>query len=336
MRDFSTVSPQAIHREALRWFLRLRAPDCSPQEKDTFERWLAGHPAHCKEYESIQRLWDRMNILETNPMPEFEKIFRDRSPQASIWASANLFQFAVVAAMMLLVFGGVWWWNAMRVTVHPYQTATGERQTVTLPDGTVMELNTNTSLSVHLSSQERRVVLDKGEVYLTVAHESERPFIVLAEGGKILDIGTQFSVYTQEDTVLVTVAEGEVQVELDPESPRTTEGHIRHLTAGECLAYTHSGIWSEVEPIQPHLIAAWRRGKLIFEGIPLSEALQEVKRYWPGQIILADESLAGTKVKGIFDLKNLSGIFQALPQILPVQVTQDRAGRMILSRATHN
>jgi transmembrane sensor len=162
----------------------------------------------------------------------------------------------------------------------------------------------------------------KGKFSLTVAHEMGRQFIVSTKGGYIRDIGTRFSVYTQVDQVFIAVEEGAVEIDLDPKNRRARTGHIRHLIAGERIAYTSTGIWSEVEPISPHLIATWRKGKLIFEGMPLSAVIQEVKRYWPGQVILADHTLADTKVKGVFDIENLSGFFQALPQILPVQVTQ--------------
>ncbi|MGD9850589.1 MAG: FecR domain-containing protein [Nitrospirales bacterium] len=335
MKETPTSPSPAIHREALRWFLRLRSPDCTPQERQAFERWLTRHQAHGKEYEAAQTVWDQMRVLETNPLPEFEHLLRHRPPHHAPRNPASWVPFTLaVTAIMCLVVGGVWWWQAMQQTVIPYRTAMGEMQTVSLVDGTVMELNSRTSLTVHLSSQERRIDLEEGEVYVTVAHEEERPFIVSTKGGRIYDIGTQFSVHTQEDRVQVAVVEGEVRIELDSKSASETGEQAHYLTAGQRLAYTHAGIWSDVERVDTRLVAAWREGKLVFDGILLSEAIREVKRYWPGQIIIVDDSLAETKVKGNFDLKNLSGFFQALPQILPVQVTHDRAGRMIISRSS--
>lgn len=333
MTDSPIISGTAMHREALRWFLRLRAPDCTPGERQAFEQWLGRHPAHAREYESVQMLWDRMDVLNTHPLPEFDDLLRGRASPHSLWNPAALLPFTLaVTAMLVLVIGGAWWWKEMQTTVTPYQTAVGETHTVTLADGTVMEINTRTSLTVSLSSQERRIHLEEGEIYLTVVHEEELPFIVSTKGGRIRDIGTRFSVHSQEDRSVVAVAEDEVQITLQSERPGSIDGRIRHLQAGERIVYTNGEIWSDVERINTCLVAAWRQGKLIFEGIALQEAIQEVKRYWPEQIILAGPELADIKVKGIFDIKNLSGFFLALPQILPVQVTQDRAGRMILSR----
>ncbi len=275
-----------------------------------------------------------MTVFETNPLPEFEGILAEKTHSRSGWKSFGHLQVTLtVVVTMLLIIGGVRWGATNLVTVTSYQTAFGERETVTLSDGTVIELNTRTSLSVHMSTRERRVVLEDGEAYFTVAHEEERPFIVNAKGGHIRDIGTQFSVYTQEDRVLVAVKEGSVHISLDEsEHQDSNVTHSRQLTAGVRMAYTHTGRWTEVERIDSHMIAAWREGKIVFEGMALNEAIQEIKRYWPEQIILADTSLADTEVRGVIDIKNLAEFFQALPSMLPVQVTHDPRGRMILSK----
>jgi transmembrane sensor len=84
----------------------------------------------------------------------------------STWNIPNAIQLMVaVTASVLLIIGGFWWWSAAQSTIIPYQTARGKTQTVMLPDGTKLEVNGDTSLSVHLSSQERRIELEKGEIF---------------------------------------------------------------------------------------------------------------------------------------------------------------------------
>lgn len=327
------LSKRSASREATRWFLRLHAPDCLPAEKEAFNVWLASDPVHHQEYESVRLLWDRMHVLETKPMPEFKAIFEQSTPLPR-WRSVAYLQVTLAVALVMLVgMGGAWWWSMNRVTVTAYQTAQGELQTVTLSDGTVMDINTATSLSVRMSQRERRIVLERGEAYFAVAPEAERPFIVAAKGGQIRDIGTQFSVYTQETRVLVAVEEGSVLIDLDAGTGNAREDPSRHLNAGERIAYTPTGRWSNPEPVAPDVLAPWRRGQLVFDGVPLNEAMLEIQRYWPGEIILADAGLGDTEVRGVIDIKDLAGFFQSLPEILPVKVIHDTAGRMILSRS---
>lgn len=324
---------RSVSQEATRWFLRLQAPDCTPSEKEAFNVWLGINPTHHQEFTALQAVWNRMKILETNPLPEFDTILAQRARVTPKWRSFGHVQITLAAAMvMVLVIGGAWWWSAMQVTVTAYQTALGERQIVTLADGTVMELNTKTSLAVHMSTHERRVVLEEGEVYFTIAHEEDRPFIVNTERGHIRDIGTKFSVRTHEDRVSVAVEEGAVQIDLEFDGRRADSDQVRQVVAGQRMAYLYTGRWSEVEQIDAQMIATWRHGKLIFEGAPLDVAIQEIGRYWPGQIILADTSMADIEVRGVIEIQNLEEFFQTLPNMLPVQVTHDSAGQMILSK----
>ena len=95
--------------------------------------------------------------------------------------------------------------------VADFDTTVGELKSVTLSDGSTVQLNTNSRVEVRFSSAERRVHLTRGEAYFSVAHNPRRPFSVYAANGIVTAVGTAFTVRLREqDAVEVTVEKGRV------------------------------------------------------------------------------------------------------------------------------
>lgn len=111
--------------------------------------------------------------------------------------------------------GSAWWFWAQRGIL--YETALGEHRTVVLDDGSRVDLNTATHLTVHLSRDRRAVALETGEVLFEVAPDPARPFVVTAGALRIRDIGTRFDVDRRPERVTVAVLEGRVQIDAELE-----------------------------------------------------------------------------------------------------------------------
>ena len=106
----------------------------------------------------------------------------------------------------------------------------GEQKTITLPDNSVVQLNTNSRLQFDYRGQARAVYLHQGEVHFSVAKNPDRPFEVYAGTGRVRAIGTAFSVTLNDrsDEVNVLVTEG--VVEIAPEN-KPRDHHARHWAA---------------------------------------------------------------------------------------------------------
>ncbi len=317
---------------ALRWFLRLREPGASGEDGRAFERWLAADPAHQTEFLAVQATWEQLDAVAAQPSRTLQHCLRhalniQATPQATRRREVLRLVMAV-AATILLVSGTAWWWSSLAVTENTYQTAKGGQQTVTISDGTILDLNTESRVTVRMSGNDRQVILHRGEAYFTVANDPARPFEVVALDGHIRDIGTQFSVYRQAERVLVAVESGAVDVSLPPIGNESSQPHV--LNPGERATYTTSGEWTRLDRVDPRRVAAWRQGTLRFDRIPLSDAIREVERYWSGRILLADPALGAISVSGVFNHRKLDEFFTALPTIIPVHVTH-RDGDIVLS-----
>lgn len=327
--------PQSAAEEALRWFLRLRDPGCSDDERRIFEQWLAADVGHQAEFTSVLETWNRLALVAAAPDHELAQCVaqalairasRDGSPRRR---GLRLGRLAAVAAVIVLTSGTLWWWLFVKVTATDYRTGRGEQQTVTLPDGTIMELNAGTVVTTRFWGWGRQVIIESGDVYVTVAPDARRPFEVVAAMGRIQDIGTQFAVSKKAHRVTVAVETGAVRIDLP--APQTMLSEMHRLHAGEQGIYTAGGRWIAAERVEAQHVAIWRQGRVLFDAIPLAEAIDEISRYWPGQILLADPAVGTIRVRGVFNSRHLEEFFTALPTIVPVEVTH-RFGDIIISR----
>lgn len=196
---------------------------------------------------------------------------------------------AGVAASVVLLVAAVAGWQQAPMLLADYHTAVGERQVITLTDGTRVTLNSASALSVVFSEHERRVVLDAGEALFETADDS-RPFVVDTAGARVQGTAATFSVRRDGHVVL---ARGEAKVG-------------EHELAVAADAGTQM---------------AWQRGKLIFNGKPLGQVLTELERYRHGRIVLSDSKLAAMEVSGVFDLDEPEALLRTLEQRYGLKVT---------------
>lgn len=234
-------------------------------------------------------------------------------------------------ALAATLLAGTWWLDPAWRT-QELRTAVGERSNATLSDGGTVQLNTNTVLYVQSRLRSRQFVLLQGEALFSVGKgwaDAWKPFIVHAPGAQVRDIGTTFSVRIREHDTQVTVIEGAVEV-----SRPGAEGDagLQRVNAGLAwLATTTADLTSpSLAPVDPTQTTAWQRGKLVFDGTPLADALAEVQRYRRAPIRVLDERAARMRVSGEYDLGGIEALIDALPATLPVRVQRATDGSVVV------
>src|SRR5262249_32846254 len=124
-------------------------------------------------------------------------------------------RWAPTAAVgVLLTIAGTLAWQMHRVNTAKatgtYAPAIGHHQTITLPDGSAVQLNTDSQVQVAYDGEHRRLRLLRGEALFTVAPDPGKPFEVQAANSLTRAIGTAFSVHLEGRQVDVTVTQGTV------------------------------------------------------------------------------------------------------------------------------
>ena len=195
---------------------------------------------------------------------------------------------AVATAVAILVVRGG------HTTWREYATHAGQRQTVTLSDGTRFTLAPASRLRVPVdyATGNRAVTLD-GEALFAVVHDAANPFSVRARNAVATDIGTQFDVraYASDRAVRIEVIEGRVRVGAaggGAQAGRRPPAPVG-LTAGDVavidtvLAVTHGA--------NVTAMTAWANGELVFHAAPLAEAARELSRWYDLDVRVVDTAL---------------------------------------------
>jgi transmembrane sensor len=220
-----------------------------------------------------------------------------------------------------------------------------------LPDGSLVELNTDSAVEVRFSPAQRRVRLTRGEAHFTVAKNPQIPFTVDAGGVSIRAVGTAFDVRLSPEKIDVLVTEGKVRVDsknlivhLDSEAtnPLTppAENGFRPMVviAGERVSVdqtsptraTVASIFVPEDDIQHAL--AWQRQRLEFVATPLSDIVAEFNRYDRHKLVIADPSLAAQRFGGTFKSGDSAGFVRVLKTHFNV-VAEEHEGETILKSA---
>ena len=289
--------------------------EMSEQQRGEFVDWLRESPLHVAEMLRFEQTrsalaefkqWDEVRsdtALAQQPdvvVPLSAYVPR-RAPAAlgSSWRKP-LRLAACVAA--LLIAGGVWYF-ARPVATTVISTQHLERREMTLADGSVVNIAPDSELRITLTAEERSLVLDRGEALFHVAKDRLRPFVVTADHTRVRAVGTTFSVARQPTGIVITVAEGRVDVK--PRTPARNpdprgEGVIS-LGANEQVTVSPAGIAGRTRSVDGSAALARVASQLVFENDSVAEVAQRFNNRNRVQIRILDPQLAARPVSGIFN-----------------------------------
>ncbi|MDL1889036.1 FecR family protein [Nitrospirales bacterium NOB] len=318
-----TPEPNTVASTASAWLVLMQTGPVTDDERQRFAEWLSADPTHPAAYREAERFWRALDGLSPDDIRELERSLPKESARESTQPLQSWRRLTAMAACVLLVTGAGLWLALVLWPLGGYRTAVGEQRTLTLPDGSTIQLNTDTSLSAVITDRERRLTLHRGEAFFAVAPDQARPFEVTVGQGTIRALGTAFNVRTDRDRTTVTVSEHSVRIRLGHEPSIDVQ-------AGEQLRYQPSGWLGAVERADLNRALAWQQHRLMFENQPLPEVLDEVARYRSGRLVfLRDQSLNTLLVTGSFDTERLDHFFSALEESLPIRIVTI-ADRVIL------
>lgn len=349
------LRPKAdVDAEAAAWLARLDR-GLSADERGLLDAWLGADPRCAAALVELAKAWDSLENLGALSglveLPGREAMMARRLRRTATGVIAG-----IAISLAAIVGGRAFIADApSRPTAQAAATASasvwqlsastriGERRVLALPDGSRVSMNTQTQLEARQDGSSRRVELLAGEATFEVAHDKDHPFIVRAAERDIRAVGTVFTVRTRSrDAVSVIVSEGRVAVTPAARPKRfgtpvrpDTGSPSRLLNAGE--RYEASRATVQMKRISSQGIAdalAWQNGMIVFQGEPLTEALDEISRYTDVRFEFDDPAIGGMRVAGVFRLDDLPGFIAALKVNLGVTATSKPNGTWLLSRPT--
>jgi len=336
------VTEESVDEAAAYWVMRLEAPGCAPADRAAFEKWRSGRPAHAEAYARTRQalaILDR-NVGSTELGELGERVFvetrksrRALSRPVALGSAAACTVVLALAVVLLNVR------EPGSAEASTFETAVGERSTVTLPDDSIVTLNTDTLVEVRFNrdSPVRHTALLRGQAHFDVAHDP-RPFEVLADGRRIVALGTAFDIRIDEERgVLVTLVEGRVTVLADGRPgaastpvPWGDPPERTVLKAGEQLIAS-AGAPPVVLAVDPADVVGWRDGQLVFRDDPLREVVREINRYSERKLLVdRDKRLDGIRIGGVFKSGSPDSFVAAVEELYPIEARRIAIDRIAL------
>lgn len=334
----SNFDDECASNEAARWFARLQAADCSQQERAAFELWRNADERHARAYERASRVAaeiDQLLALDPRMQALLDAALVPAAPEPTRqpakplsrtrrWAIPAAMAASLALAFVSLRFVG----DGTRAPEGLILESQSARRTVHLQDGSMVQLDVSSRIRVAMTPTRRQITLESGRAMFDVAHDRSRPFSVTAATSHTTALGTQFQVELDPAHVVVTLAEGSVAID----NEGSTQVWQEELRPGEQLRIDVASASREKREVDTSAVTSWARGRLLFRGTRLADAIEQVNRYATKKVRLADSSLADLRVAGNFIAGDSDLIVDAFASALPLRVVQSGEREIILFR----
>ena len=299
-----------LRKEAVAWVIRLQNDGPSPEDRRAFESWHAQSPAHALMFQKVSSVWDSPDLRQA--AVAVAKAEPSLFKRETVWRRRSMLAAAcvIVLAMVAAQFEVAMRWQA------DYWTGVGERRAVELPDRSIATLNTQSAIATSFDDTARRVRLLKGEAFFNVRYDSDRPFIVESADTATRATGTAFVVRAEPGGDQVTVIEGAVAVDAIGAGREAIPPAI--VTSGSSIR-KEQGRLGHPYAVDVSAVSAWIRGRLVVNGVPFAQVIDELRRYYPGTIVLWNRAIGEMLVTGTYDLADPAKALSLLTQTLPIQ-----------------
>ncbi|MGY2374603.1 FecR family protein [Pseudomonas sp. SDO524_S393] len=297
------MNSEQIIQQAAQWLTRLHDEDVTDADRHAFYQWCDADPRHGVAIERMRGLWGSLDTLPARPARlALNRAFAPRRSRGA--------QVFGVLGVVLCGWLGV---QHVPVWMADQRTGVGERRQIALEDGSRLQLNSNSAVDVKFDGRQRVIELLQGELWVEVAKDAQRPFVVRTDQGSATALGTRYLVKRAADgTTVVTVIESSVAVKgKASDGVKVMAGQRSTLDHGRAQAPQAIG---SADP------DAWTRGLLKVNDQPLSDVLQTLASYRPGLVRFDAPALQNLRVSGVFKLDDTAAALSALADNLPIQV----------------
>jgi len=331
---------EQVQEQACLWISRIDR-GLSLSERQNLVVWCNQNSNNHKTLLAMASHWDDLSVLsELRGLFPLEKSSKKSKSKLSAYAmAASIALFSLLGASYVnqeslsLFFPFI---NNTQEVTQVFETSIGQQTRFVMPDGSNIQLNTNSLVTIDFNNEQRKLTLVRGEAHFDVAKDKNRPFTVVVGEKSFTALGTIFNVQRKSDnTMELVVTEGKVLIAKALESNEKLKASLTSynnnqndllllsdsilpsgviVTVGEkaVIANNQTNPVEKVSDEQVERDLAWQQGMLIFNGEPLDKALEEVSRYTNTTFEIKDSDIGKLKVAGYFKAGDIDGLLASL------------------------
>lgn len=326
-------------------------------ERDELALLLRGNKEYRDQKEILKAYWERdRGEYEANTAmfkKVTDKIRAEESELAGeVPKNRRMVWYSTAAAVILLTIGLFAWHyflpsapdrKVLAVNWLHRATQPAKKSVLTLPDGTVVTLNSATSITYpeRFGDSIREVYMD-GEAYFDVTRDPQHPFIIHANKMNIRVLGTSFNVksYQNEPLSEASLISGSVEVTLnDRPSDRIilkpkeklivqNSGTFRRPvnkgaampaldTSGKGIRYSLTNLTYFPNTVKTVIETSWMENKLVFSDKDFAQLSGQLERWYGIHIEFGNEKVKEYRFTGFFEKESLPQALNVLKMIEP-------------------
>ncbi|MGY4641720.1 FecR domain-containing protein [Pseudomonas sp. TE24901] len=312
-----------VVKQAISWALRLRHNRANVRLHAQCEHWREAHVDHELAWQRVQALQQELNSRLT-AIPGAHAALESSAQGLDRRQALKVLSGIVLVGSAGWISRDLMGWQRWTADLA---TATGERRNIQLPDGTRLQLNTDSAVDLSFDPQQRLITLLRGEILVNCGAVSPTPLLVKTRHGLFEGIDGRFTVRQERDCTRLSVVSGNVAIH----SPHTAGGLSTQAHSGQ--DYLVDQTQAVVAPPLDMDAGAWADGLIITRGMRLEDFLAEVGRYRQGYLGCSTD-VGDLRLSGVFRLEDTDTLLAILPKTLPVQVRYRTRWWVSLERST--
>ena len=311
--------------------------NCRPEETEIVDNWLNSDKQNRNIFNDMYDMWEKTRNQESvktfdhksaldkvNRKIDINSTKKSNNIRLSVWLRAA----AILTAVFLLGYYAINKFSVNNSRIINIASA-GEVKEITLPDGSKIWLNKNSTLKYthQFNKSVRRVELN-GESFFEVMSDPSRPFIIETNDSEVKVLGTSFNVRALDSEAQTKVL---VETGLVEFKAKTGSENKLKLNPGEIgIINNKEGNTIKYKNTDPN-ITSWRTGILNFKNTPFFEAVNTIERVYDKHIEIKDNELAGEMFNGYFEKQPFNVILEVLKMNSNIEIT-DSSGIILISK----
>ncbi|MDR2949873.1 MAG: FecR domain-containing protein [Prevotella sp.] len=275
--------PTRIH-EIIRQYFNNNYPDRLQKE---FISWIKDTDDKAEKDAAFRSIWDELDIIAGQSAEKSYEILQAKIQATSIPDSKkrlSIRKLLRIAAILVLplISAGITYWAVKNSNMADNSLAfiecivpDGEIRTITLPDSSVVKVNSGSILIYPRHFTGTRDIFLNGEAYFTVAKDETKPFIVKTSSMDVEALGTIFNVsaYTDSENLSASLESGKVNVTF-----KNTDKESVLLLPNEQVTYGKKTGLIKKKTVKIENVIAWINGNMVIQSMPVNEVIKIIER----------------------------------------------------------
>jgi transmembrane sensor len=310
--------------------VRVLQGKASQAEVAEVEEWRDSHPENARRFQEMAALWNMMGwhdeIRSGGAVPTAEGLLGIPDHPVTVAGGSGSRPFsrnwAMGLAASVVLLAGIGYATLVRSPAErpsiEFRAPAHEGLTAALTDGSVVRLSPGSTLSV-MDSEDARTAVLVGTAFFSVAHQEDRPFVVMAGEGTAQVVGTRFSLELDGASLRLTVLDGLVRLGMGRETGLVGSGQRGEVSPGEGVRI------QQVPDIFSDL--GWMGDFLAFEATTLGRVTEELEARFGISVRVTDPGLLDRTITAWLEESEVDSILDVVCRV--ASVSCERSGGLV-------